>query len=316
MEVLLTVPANLLLCGEYAVTRPGRVGVAVALERRVVFSCAPAAGFSFAGRSPAGNYPLTADSLPAAVVAACRDFFPAGLPPAFRIEADSSALFAEDGRKMGLGSSAAVAAGLAAALFHLATGEEVLPEAVFRAALAGHRGWQGGGSGYDVAASFYGGCGCFTGGEVPRWEGLAWHPEWHLALVPGEAPASSGSAVRAFNGWEKNNPKAARRLLALSDKAVNNFANAVRSGTLTPRVWTAVRRIGLLLGRATGFPADPPGLAAALARFCACGWTGKASGAGGELGVAFQAGNTYALNEKELPGTVVPVAAEGIRWSR
>lgn len=315
MVELLSVPANLLLCGEYAVTRPGRIGVAVALERRVVFFCEPAARFSFLGRAPGGTYPLTADSLPAAVATACREFFPDGQLPAVRIEADSTALFAADGRKLGLGSSAAVAVGLAAALFHLTTKKEMLPEAVFRAALAGHRAWQGGGSGYDVAASLYGGCGCFTGGELPRWEGLAWRPEWHLALVPGEAPQSSGSAVRAFNLWERDKPEAARRLLDLSDKAANKFANAVRAGALTPGVWAAVRRSGRCLGRAAGFPADPPALAAALARFCACGWTGKASGAGGELGVAFQAGNAYALKENGLPGTVVPVAMEGIRWN-
>jgi phosphomevalonate kinase len=65
----------------------------------------------------------------------------------------------EGGRKLGLGSSAAI---LAASLYALERGRSALPEPellqqLFERGLAAHRAAQGGGSGVDVAASTFGG---------------------------------------------------------------------------------------------------------------------------------------------------------------
>lgn len=68
------------------------------------------------------------------------------------IEIDSAAFVSGDGRKLGIGSSAAVTVALSAAL----TGDTD-PARAFRRALGLHRAFQGGGSGVDVACSAFGG---------------------------------------------------------------------------------------------------------------------------------------------------------------
>ncbi len=75
-------------------------------------------------------------------------------------EADVSALHDEQGRKLGLGSSAAsmvACAGAAAASRGQDLGDAGVRDAIFRAVRAGHAASQGGGSGVDVAAAVHGG---------------------------------------------------------------------------------------------------------------------------------------------------------------
>jgi len=68
------------------------------------------------------------------------------------IEIDSAAFAADDGRKLGIGSSAAVTVALSAAL-----AGDTDPDRAFSRALGLHRAFQGGGSGVDVACSAFGG---------------------------------------------------------------------------------------------------------------------------------------------------------------
>jgi phosphomevalonate kinase len=127
-------PGKVVLSGAYAVLS-GTPALVIAVERDVVADTARPAEF------------LTEE-----VKAALDD---AEQAPFF----DASAL-REDGRKLGLGSSAAI---LVASLFALeqartpAATEAELRERVFARALPAHRRAQGGGSGIDVASSTFGG---------------------------------------------------------------------------------------------------------------------------------------------------------------
>lgn len=63
----------------------------------------------------------------------------------------------DDGRKLGLGSSAAILAASMAVAGYPDVADEQLAQVIFPDALAVHRAAQGGGSGVDVAAACYGG---------------------------------------------------------------------------------------------------------------------------------------------------------------
>jgi len=84
----------------------------------------------------------------------------AALAPDERAPWFDAAELRHDGRKLGLGSSAAILAASLFALEHAAApqaDEATLQKRVFERALSAHRAAQGGGSGVDVAASTFGG---------------------------------------------------------------------------------------------------------------------------------------------------------------
>jgi phosphomevalonate kinase len=144
----------LVLSGAYAVLA-GAPAIVAAVDRYALADSALAAQIQTAEVDAALRSPELA-ALRA--VAAIDD---GALAPWF----DASALRA-DGRKLGLGSSAAI---LAASLAVLSRADEGLGEALFPLALAAHRGAQGGGSGVDVAAACLGGvlrCGLTPEGEL------------------------------------------------------------------------------------------------------------------------------------------------------
>jgi len=290
-----SVPANLLLLGEYAVLEEGGLGLAVAVDPRVRISAAPGrpgAGLEVAARmdtelrwtprepreprDPRGD-PRTA-LLAAAVEVCC----PAGPPPG-SIEVDSSDFFF-GGRKGGLGSSAAAAVGLCWALLALAAGSPPQPAAVLEAALAAHRRAQGGhGSGYDVFASFHGGAGLFAGGARPSWQPLDLPWLEPLYLFHGERSLSTPVAIGKYREWRLRRPEEAGSFLEKSNRLVWSFSRAASRlealGSLR-----RCRALGLRLGEAIGVPAamhPPDDWDGIRAEDC------KALGAGNELGLAF-----------------------------
>jgi phosphomevalonate kinase len=306
-----SVPANLLLLGEYAVLEEGGLGLAVAVDPRVRISAAhgrPGASLEVAARmdtalrwtprEPRGN-PRTA-LLAAAVEVCC----PEG-PPAGTIEVDSSDFFF-GGRKGGLGSSAAAAVGLCWALLALAAGDPPEPAAVLEAALAAHRRAQGGrGSGYDVFASFYGGAGLFAGGARPSWQPLDLPWLEPLYLFHGERSLSTPGAIGKYREWRLRRPGEAGSFLEESNRLVRSFSRAASRGEALISL-RLCRELGLRLGEAIGVPADmrPPG-----------NWDGiraedcKALGAGNELGLAFPE------LRPELPPELPPDGLPGSLWA-
>jgi phosphomevalonate kinase len=313
----LTVPGNLLLLGEYAVLEEGGLGLAAAIERRVRIGISPGPGLRIEGSWPGGAFAWTprddrSSPLASAAVECVEGWLRQnGVPlPAWgaRITADSTALFGPDGRKRGLGASAAVCVGLVAALLHEAGQQDGrAAREVPALAVRAHRRAQGGrGSGYDVLCSFHGAMGVFTGGADPSWQPrrLQWNAA--LLLFPGPASVSTADAVQRYAAWKERNPRAAREFLEDSNRCVREFLRA-GSAAASRAPLHDCRRLGLAIGDAIGVPsgmAAPPGLDP--------GWC-KALGAGDELGACI----LPAEAAPSSPGSSFEravVAERGIAW--
>jgi phosphomevalonate kinase len=201
METIRTsAPGKLFLLGEYAVL-DGAPALLTAVDRRVDVAIeesdsgswrlsAPNLGIENLALDPDGRLPAGLDPLLHAQLRLFDEVREAVLsrapqkPRPLAISIDSSA-FSRGGHKLGLGSSAAVATALSAALA-AAAGLELDRAELFRLAHTAHRRAQNGtGSGGDVAASVYGGLIRYTQGADPvplRWpDGLS-----IMAVVTGE----------------------------------------------------------------------------------------------------------------------------------
>jgi phosphomevalonate kinase len=313
----LTAPGNLLLLGEYAVTEQGGLGVALAVDRRVVMNTEPAPELMVEGRWGGRALRWTRDSadqspLISAIVEAWQEQCSMraddraargyNLPEA-RILIDSSALFS-GGRKSGFGSSAAVTVALTCTLLHLSglRGGE-LTRLASRIALTAHRRAQGGrGSGYDIFASLYGGFGCLVGGRQPSWQflRLPWLPP--LYLFRGRSSVSTPDSLKHYERWKSSDPLAGRRFLGESNEGVRAFLEADGWPQALP-AFKSMKRLGIWLGRQIGVSAEievPPSLEPELC---------KALGAGNEVGMCL--GKAPASESALEP---VAVAPEGVRW--
>ncbi len=324
----------MLLLGEYAVTEPDAPGVALGVLPEVRAAWAADGPPRITGRMGEQRFtwtPQISDSpLFAALVAECG-------APRGAIEVDSGAFMGEHG-KLGLGSSAAAAVAVAALLLHgpqagaapalnRRRGREPPPERkpasaapaldrrrVFAAALAAHRAAQGGrGSGYDVAASVWGGVVRFTGGRTPAVKRHRPQVLPQLCLVAGAEPLATPAAVACYERWRQSDPAAAARFRAHSRELVEQFMSA----TDTAACCAALSAGGELLrwlGARIGVAVEPPVLRARLSEFRARGWAAKPAGAGGELGVA-----AAPPGAPPAPGPapyVIPLrlTPEGLRW--
>ena len=306
-------PGSVLLLGEYAVTEPEAPGVALGVLPEVRAAWAAERAPRITGRMGAQRFtwtPHACDSpLLAALVAECG-------APRGAIEVDSGALAGKHG-KLGLGSSAAVAAVVAAMLLHgpqPGAAPALDRRRVFAAALAAHRAAQGGrGSGYDVAASVWGGAVRFTGGRTPA---VARHRPpalLQLCLIAGAEPLATPAAVARYERWRQRDPAAAARFRARSRELVEQFLSAADAAACCAALSAggeALRWLGARIGVAV----EPPALRARLDRFRARGWAAKAVGAGGELGVA-----AAPPGAPPAPGPApylmpLRLAPEGLRW--
>jgi len=294
----LSVPGNLLLAGEYAVLEEGGLGIAMAVEPRLTITVTTADAWSVEGHW-GGRVEIWSPGEGAATFAGkilLKTLELAGTAPPARIVVDSSEFFDASGRKLGFGSSAALAAGLTAAVGRLAGHGPG-----HAAAVEAHRHAQGGaGSGYDVTASWFGGCGLFTGGKTPKWEPLP-APPVAMAVFSGPEAVRTMGSIALYRAWQTAHPDEADRWLRGSNEAVRALADAAGSDW-----WAAAERCrqqGLAVGRQVGSPADlarPDGLRAEV--FI------KALGAGNETGLAASAGPLTA------PGLAPLTVAEGLRW--
>ena len=295
----------------------GGLGLAMAVERRLRIDIAPSEELSIEGVWPGGALSWTpgqpsTSPLIAAVVQEVESWLRQKggrrrLPGA-RITVDSSALFSSEGRKSGLGSSAAVTAGLVCAMLDAAgcRPDRADPE-ILALAIRAHRRSQGGaGSGYDVSCSFHGRMGVFHGGPLPRWEPCRLREDPVVCLFPGPSPVSTSEAIRRYAFWKRSNPDDARQFLEDSNRNVQGFVRA-RAAAEAERHLRACRELGVRLGAAIGVSAEiatPRGMDAA--------WC-KALGAGNELGACIlPAGSAGFLQGKEVQA--VNAAEEGILW--
>ncbi len=211
---MMQAPGKMMLCGEYAVLDGAPALLACAgpmvTARMEVIGRSPSIvetqldtdrdwHFSFDDELhwAKPNPPMLIDAL-------LREFPP--LEPC-RLSVDSSAFF-DEGRKLGLGSSAAVAVAVGAVL-----GATIDAEAIRKMARA-HRAFQGGsGSGADVHAIAVGGVVQFEQGAATS---LPAPPET-LKIQPiiAKASVSTVDRIAKFRSWQQSAPEASARLEGL-----------------------------------------------------------------------------------------------------
>ncbi|MES1928474.1 phosphomevalonate kinase [Salinisphaera dokdonensis CL-ES53] len=233
-------PGKLFLIGEYAVL-DGAPALLTAVDRRVHVRVESARD---------GRWSLTApnlgiDALDLGAVASERPVFAADIEhklavfDAVRQEAETasgapldathvmidSADFARDGHKLGLGSSAAVAAALYAALTH-AAGLSLTRPALAEGAIRAHRRAQNGaGSGGDVATAVYGGLISYTRDTDPV--ALKWPRDLvALAVITGTG-ASTPDLVGRVRDYAAREPDTHARDIARLAELAETAARAL-----------------------------------------------------------------------------------------
>jgi len=295
-----TAPGKLVLLGEYAVLE-GAPALVTAVDRRVrVQYCEEPGGDTLEvdatpldvrgarirPRGDSGDVSVDPARLgrPLALVlavvrrAASRSF------PAGRLRIDSSPFYGPQG-KLGLGSSAAIAAALTGVLGP----REAPPHELFERARESHRAMQGGrGSGIDVAASVFGGTLAFRTDAPP--EPVSVPHGVRVVVVRAGAPSSTPDLVGRVTG-AASRPGPARESLDRMTRISAEGVEAARAGD-AGRFLEAVRSFARAyrdLGEAAGAPLLGGVHARAFEVAEAAGAAYKPSGAGaGDVGLVFR----------------------------
>lgn len=181
--------------------------------------------------------------------------------------------------KIGLGSSAAVAA-LGVVAFGGELGQTLQnADEVYRLALAAHHRFQGGvGSGSDVAAACYGGLLRMEKGQAPRRLDCALP---HVLVIYTGFEANTRTFVRRVRA-QSDQPAVRDALSTMRDLAIQG-ASALEEADLPSflRSVRAFHRAEVALTKASGVPVVTSEIAQAVALLEQCGGAAKASGAGG-----------------------------------
>lgn len=271
-------PGKALLIGEYAVLE-GATAVVTAVDVRAIAHTSDAVSTSpvtRAARSHIAGY------------LAARGHASPGSAPLI----DTSA-FTIGPRKIGLGSSAAVAAAVVG--FHLQEAGFDLHDPEIRAdalalARSAHAEAQGGGSGADVAAAVLGGTLCYTDGRASAIDSPTW---LHTAFIDAGAPAVTSHFVALVRAAAAAAPAAYNDAIARLRAASQRFIAALAepSGAAFAALAAAVtlHNDGLrALQALSGAPLLTPTIDLILHEAHALGIAAKPSGAGGgDLVVAF-----------------------------
>ena len=285
-------PGKLFLAGEYAVLE-GAPAVVTAIDRRVR---------AWISRSSPPPSPVL-DAVASAVgeLLGQRDEPRGELPP---VRADSSA-FSQARNKLGLGSSAAVAAASCGALFEWAG----LPidthrEQILATARAAHsRAQAGAGSGADVAASVVGGTIVYSIDEAP--EPIAITAVEPVFVWSGKS-ASTTELLAAVRAFESKDPTAYRRSIDAMNELAGQLADAYRRGDAREVVeLTGGYHLAMAaLGRDAGADIVVESHERIARLAIDCGGAAKPSGAGGgDLAVAVFADGSHAGEFRERCGS-------------
>ena len=308
MKLEFSVPASFLLTGEYFITEPGEWGCALASFPVVTIAITPADSLQcrtlFGGKNCAAEHSFdlaharpdhSAEALAAAVAQQWQHSVGSLIDVTGLIRVDSRQFFHNDGRKRGFGSSAAVCAGICAALAWLHPDGRTLSRAhLAQIAVQAHRRFQNGkGSGYDVMTAIMGGTGFFQGGEQP-----VWLPATRLDtllqplfLLNAPQPVSTPQSILGFSTFRNRHPQLHAALRDRSRTLHTTLMQLDRAPSdrtqLIPLIDSA-RRLSEDVGRAIGIPAEPHSeLIAGLVPPPASGQRVlKAAGAGGETFIA------------------------------
>ncbi|MCA9719747.1 MAG: hydroxymethylglutaryl-CoA reductase, degradative, partial [Myxococcales bacterium] len=287
-DVFVSAPGKAFLIGEYAILH-GAPAIVTAVDVRAFAQAASRSGV---------ETPIVRCTRAAVADALERDIPSLGPAPSVDTRA-----FAPGRRKLGLGSSAAVAACVAA--YHLRRAKpdapaETLRDEIFARAFDGHRAAQDGrGSGADVLASVYGGSLSvrLAGGRCaiesrPRADWLT------IGFVDAGAPASTTSFVRAIEAARARDADAIEQGISQLTQASARFHAAFRPfapGDVAAALYAELRAATLLhndglrqLQRAADVPIMTEAIETILAVATEFGLAAKPSGAGGgDLVVVF-----------------------------
>jgi phosphomevalonate kinase len=329
-------PANLLVAGEYAVTREGGLGIAVATAprgtARLFERTDPgASGIRVVARMTPGETVIWPEA-PVPLVGPVVDTVSSESPDLsghlasplsdapsesrWTIELDTTSFFdATSGAKKGLGSSAVATLLLVAALRRVGgvPGPETIDDTTARLAVKAHRtAHNGRGSGYDICTSAAGGTILFVGGARPRQERLSLFGEWNRLGIgvytwSGRGPVSSSAAVARFDRYAPTGSDKETEIIRWNNETITAIRGS-RSWATLFRGFQKIVRFGTDLGEEIGVTAALP--------FVSChsddGWIAKASGAGNERAVILARDD----HRRPLPEGAVPVEIErdGLRW--
>lgn len=330
----LSAPGKLFLIGEYAVL-DGAPAILSAVDRRVYVTIersigrhwrihAPDIGIDVLtlgpdGYLPDGIDPGTRSRLRVYTAVHAHVTQHIGRPDrALTIRINSNA-FSHNGHKLGLGSSAALAGSLTAALAHAAGSRTLDRETLCNHAITAHRQAQNGsGSGADVATSIHGGTVEYQDDTIQA--ELSWpHGITGMAVVTGDG-ASTPDLVKRVRAYAEQDPTTydadmgvLRKLAGKAKKAMANgddFLCLMRDYFDALQILDRHAQAGIVLPRHNEL--------AALAKK----YSGvfKTSGAGGgDLGLAFshagEPAQRLAAALTEAKATIIPIEfnAQGLK---
>lgn len=345
-------PANVLLFGEYAILERSGLGIISAIAPRITAAISPATEFSVIGLAGGKEVTINSEMLIAndmenstsvgqSVAVSSEALFLCGLTRfliaalyprrhkihntlkalRYSITIDARPCYDTDGRKIGLGSSAASAVCLTAALAHLCGArphskwsallrsgalssadsmtnahsrtsssdklvkQRIFQKGIFRLALRAHRKVRGGGSGYDIAASSFGGFALFRGGYRPRVQPC--NPPWsksEMRLLYGTQTVDSREAVARCQRWKRTHRQDWRKYVRQSNQIVNLMLSAQTEQEVI-RIINISRELQLALGENIGVTAFFPLPADSATDYPRIAY--RTVGAGNELAVAF-----------------------------
>ena len=176
------------------------------------------------------------------------------------LDVNTTEFFEPDGRKKGFGSSAAATLLYTAGLAALFRCREEGDFDLLQTAIDAHRFVQKGvGSGYDVAASFHGGAGLFTGGERPGWTLSTWPGNIEGGILSGPKEVATTGAVETYRRWRASHPGESGLYRRENDTGVRGLVNAAADGDPEGflREYRHLRDAGVALGAAIGVDARP-----------------------------------------------------------
>ena len=299
---VVTAPGKIFLIGEYAVLEGGPAVVA-AVNRQVVGQFVP-------GMDP--ESPVVAEAV-RATLEGIGDR--AAALPAGSVLLDSSG-FSQAGRKLGLGSSAAVAAAAVGAVLEMAG----LPISAHRDLCFGladqaHRAAQNGvGSGADVAAAVHGGVIQFRRppGGYPVIDKMRPPPDLHVVVFAEDTAANTADMIGAMKAFASQKAKEYHAILGPMREQAELFVEALvaqRVGALIEHTQAYATALDEL-GRAAGIPIVTPRTELAADLAINLEGAAKPAGAGGgDVGVALfgnaEAAQTFTTRAAQLGLSVI-----------
>lgn len=269
-------PGKLMLAGEYAVLHGGPAWV-MAVDR-----------VARVGVATDAHPPRSLPEVDATFAVAVERGLLRGPTPGDALGFDLAALQERDGRKLGLGSSAAgCVAALAWAMAREGHDVAARREDIARCARDGHRRAQGGGSGVDVLASAMGSVLAvqFPDGldGAPAMRRVAWPDALRWTVLWSGTPARTWNMLAAVRALESSEPARHARLQGAIADAAGAFGAALDAGSTGDALAAVRRHLGAMesLGAHAGVPVVTDELRRLADAIEPLGAAVKPSGAGG-----------------------------------